>query len=77
MYNEDVGLSGFSKNGGGGLSFIVKTAKDNSYITFKTGEFFKKELLNPLKVDDGGTVGIMNRKYLHDKLEQWINANTI
>lgn len=54
----------------GGVAYVVKRSLDD--FTIKADTHFVKELTNPIKTMDG-TVGSNNRKYLHDKLDEWID----
>jgi hypothetical protein len=68
-------LPGFSVTCPKGHAVQIETAKDNKFIRFDAGEAFKESLTNPLKVTHTATIGDMNRRRLHDKLDQWIDAN--
>jgi hypothetical protein len=75
MSNYEVLLPGFSSKGPNGYAVQIETAKDNKYIKFDAGEVFSRSLTDPLKVTYTATVGDMNRRHLHERLDQWIDAN--
>ena len=71
--DTETHLSGFGQPLG--ISYEVVTAKDGSYINFKSGDGFKRGLTNPLKIADGRTVGQAERDAMHEKLDAWIEEN--
>ena len=75
MSEYETLLPGFSVTGPKGNAVQIETAKDNKFIKFDAGEAMASSLTNPLKVTYTATVGDMNRRHLHEKLDQWIDAN--
>jgi len=69
---EEAGILGINYKG---VSINIKTKKDNSAITFEVGPEIKEYLTNPLKINDGRTVGQANRDELHSRLDALLNAN--
>ena len=51
----------------------VKTSKEQIEFSCDTG--FGNILTNPLKTDNGQTVGERNRAWLHAKLDEWLDGN--
>ena len=51
----------------------VKTSKEQIEFVCDTG--FGNILTNPLKTDNGQTVGERNRAWLHAKLDEWLDGN--
>jgi hypothetical protein len=66
----DKELCGISSNG-----LIYSIIRDDVVFTIKAGEDFVGGITNPLRTvgEDVSTVGGMNRKHIHDKLDEWIN----
>jgi len=58
-----------------GPAISVKTVADT--LTFTRGVGLRQWLTTPLEVQGGGTVGQHNRKWLHEKLDQWIETQLI
>jgi hypothetical protein len=73
MSEYETLLPGFSAAGPKGYAVEIETAKD--FITFRAGEALAYSLTNPLKVTRTTTIGDMNRRHLHEKLDAWLNAN--
>ena len=65
---EEALIDGYSSP----LAYInIKTSDER--IEFSSGTGFGSILVNPLKTDNGQTVGERNRALLHDKLDAWLN----
>jgi len=73
MSEYETLLPGFSATGPKGYAVEIETDKDR--ITFHAGEALASSLTNPLKVTYTATVGDMNRRHLHEKLDAWLDAN--
>jgi hypothetical protein len=61
-----------------GFGFLVSTAAigvktSNEQIEFVCDTGFGNILTNPLKTDNGQTVGERNRSYLHARLDAWLD----
>ena len=69
---EEVGIVGINYKG---ISISIKTKKDNTAITFEVGPEMKDYLTNPMKIDDGRTIGQANRDGLHARLDALLDAN--
>jgi len=69
---EEVGIVGINYKG---ISISIKTKKDNTAITFEVGPEIKDYLTNPMKIDDGRTIGQANRDGLHVRLDALLDAN--
>jgi len=69
---EEVGIVGINYKG---ISISIKTKKDNTAITFEVGPEIKDYLTNPMKIDDGRTIGQANRDGLHAHLDALLDAN--
>ena len=65
---EQVLTSGFS---GPPAAIGVKTSKEEIEFSCDTG--FGDILTNPLKTDNGQTVGERNRAWLHAQLDAWLD----
>jgi hypothetical protein len=72
--DTDTYLTGFSPPAPA-ISFHVSTAKDFQYISFTRGDGFKQGLENPLKLEDGRTIGEEKRAAMHEKLDAWMEEN--
>ena len=65
---EETLIDGYSSP----LAYInIKTSDERIEFSSDTG--FGSILVNPLKTDNGQTVGERNRALLHDKLDAWLN----
>jgi hypothetical protein len=73
MTEYETLLPGFSATAPKGYGVEIKT--DKGCITFHAGEALAYCLTNPLKVTYTATVGDMNRRHLHEKLDAWLDAN--
>ena len=49
----------------------VKTSHDR--VEFSSEHDFTQILTNPLKTDNGKTIGERNREWLHAKLDAWLD----
>jgi hypothetical protein len=52
---------------------IIKTSAERIEFSSDTG--FGKLLTNPLKTDNGQTIGERNRAELHARLDAWLDGN--
>ncbi len=57
------------------MDYSVSTAKDNSYITFNSGETFAERLNDSRLLASGLTIGQQMEQELHEKLQSFIEAN--
>jgi len=69
---QEIGFTGLRYRG---ISISITTKKDNTAITFEIGPDIKEYLTNPLKINDGRTVGQANRDELHSRLDALLDAN--
>jgi hypothetical protein len=67
MEKNICGFNGFN----GEISYAMTRSDVEFHI--KSGEGFVPALTNQLKTVDGLTVGGMNRKHLHECLDEWID----
>ena len=65
---QDCVLNGFGQSL---ASIFVDTTHD--YVTFSSENEFTPVLTNPLKTDNGKTIGERNREWLHAKLDAWLD----
>jgi hypothetical protein len=68
---EEVLIDGFESRPIGDIG--IKTSAERIEFSSDTG--FGKLLTNPLKTDNGQTVGERNRAWLHAKLDEWLDGN--
>jgi len=66
---EEVLVDGFESRAIGAIG--IKTTEERIEFSSDTG--FGKLLTNPLKTDNGQTIGERNRSYLHAQLDAWLN----
>jgi hypothetical protein len=66
---EEVLLSGFGSRTINDIG--IKTSAER--IEFSSDAGFGDILTNPLKTNNGQTVGERNRSYLHAKLDEWLD----
>ena len=66
---EEVLIDGFESRSLGNIG--IKITEERIEFSSKNG--FGRLLTNPLKTDNGQTVGERNRTYLHEKLDAWLD----
>jgi len=69
---EEVFVEGFKLSQGPTCNVGVKTS--NQRIEFSAYDGFGTWLTNPLKTDNGQTVGERNRAALHRRLDAWLDG---
>jgi hypothetical protein len=67
---EEVLVDGFESRPIGDIGVKISEEK----IEFFSSTGFGRLLTNPLKTDNGQTVGERNRAYLHAKLDAWLDG---
>jgi hypothetical protein len=67
--SEGVLIDGFESKAIGAIG--IKITKERIEFSSDTG--FGRLLTNPLKTDNGQTIGERNRIYLHEKLDSWLD----
>jgi hypothetical protein len=68
---EEVLIEGFESRPIGAIGIKITEEK----IEFSSDTGFGRLLTNPLKTDNGQTIGERNRAYLHEKLDAWLDKN--